>query len=47
MENDKDIIEAIADRLNDELDVEEQRLPAEIVEKLFALEFSETRNKPR
>ena len=41
MDSDKDIIETIADRLKDELDVEQQRLPAKIVEKLFALQAAE------
>lgn len=43
MDSDKAIIELIADRLKDELDVEQQRMPAKIVEKLFAIEAAETR----
>ena len=43
MDSDKAIIESIADRLKDELDVEQQRMPAKIVEKLFAIEAAETR----
>lgn len=41
MDSDKVIIESIADRLKAELDAELQRLPAEIVEKLFAIEAAE------
>lgn len=41
MDSDKAIIESIADRLKDELDLEQQRLPAKIVEKLFAIEAAE------
>lgn len=41
MDSDKIIIESIADRLKAELDAELQRLPAEIVEKLFAIEAAE------
>ena len=41
MDSDKAVIESIADRLKDDLDVEQQRLPAEIVEKLFAIEAAE------
>lgn len=45
MDSDKEIIESIADRLKDELDDEQQLLPAEIVEKLFAVEAAEAKLK--
>lgn len=41
MDNDKDMLEAIAKRLKEELDVEDQRLPADIVVKLFAVDAAE------
>lgn len=41
MDNDKDVIAAIAEKLKDDLDEQEQRLPAEIVEKLFAVDAAE------
>jgi hypothetical protein len=41
MDGGKAIIEPIADRLKDELDVGQRRLPAKIVEKLFAIEAAE------
>ena len=43
METEREVLEAISDRLKDELDVEQQRLPAEIVEKLFAVEAAEAK----
>ncbi|MDO9381580.1 MAG: hypothetical protein Q7T86_01835 [Hyphomicrobiaceae bacterium] len=45
MEQDKDILEAIADRLKEELDVEEVGLPPAIVEKLFAVEAAELKRQ--
>jgi hypothetical protein len=46
MDTDKDVIEAIAERLKEELDIEELRLSAIIIEKLVALELAEnSRNK--
>ena len=42
METESEMLEAIPDRLKEELDIEQERLPAEIVEKLFAIEAAET-----
>lgn len=45
MENENDVAKAIADQLKEELDVEQQRLPGEIIAKLFAVEAAESKLK--
>lgn len=42
METEKELLEAISDRLKEELNVEvQQQMPSEIVEKLFAINAAE------
>lgn len=43
MEAEKDMLEAIAERLKDELVVRHDRLPPKIIEKLFAVGAAEVR----